>query len=276
MPARRSPCPPVALAAALACVVIASCAAPSSQAAPPSSDDRRPVHLDSEAPSGPLDHRAGPVHLGGQFGASAAGESRVHRPSSSEPEPAPSTSAGTGDHRRSRRRRRPAAEPTPAPDRPEPEPAPAPAARTRAPGPGHSGTKVVVIDPGHNGANSANPDIINALVPAGFGQTKPCNTTGTATNAGYPEHQFTWNVANDLRPILEASGITVVMTRSSDDGVGPCVNDRAAIGNDDERRRGGLHPRRRRRRIRARVLRDDGRAGPGRRRDGGASRTAWR
>jgi N-acetylmuramoyl-L-alanine amidase len=95
-----------------------------------------------------------------------------------------------------------------------------------------SGT-VVVIDPGHNGANSANPDIINALVPAGFGQTKPCNTTGTETNDGYPEHQFTWNVANDLRPILEARGITVVMTRSSDDGVGPCVNERAAIGNDN-------------------------------------------
>ena len=32
--------------------------------------------------------------------------------------------------------------------------------------------------------------------------------------------------------MLEAKGITVVMTRDSDDGVGPCVNKRAAIGND--------------------------------------------
>jgi N-acetylmuramoyl-L-alanine amidase len=95
-----------------------------------------------------------------------------------------------------------------------------------------SGT-VVVIDPGHNGANSANPDIINALVPAGFGQTKPCNTTGTSTNDGYPEHQFTWKVANYLRPMLEARGITVVMTRGSDAGVGPCVDKRAAVGNDN-------------------------------------------
>ncbi|HEY4993188.1 MAG TPA: N-acetylmuramoyl-L-alanine amidase [Nakamurella sp.] len=91
---------------------------------------------------------------------------------------------------------------------------------------------MVVIDPGHNGANSDNAAIINALVPAGFGQTKPCNTTGTETNAGYPEHDFTWAVANDLAPILTAQGIAVHMTRDSDDGVGPCVDKRAAIGND--------------------------------------------
>lgn len=89
----------------------------------------------------------------------------------------------------------------------------------------------MVIDPGHNGGNSAHPEIINKLVPAGFGQTKACNTTGTATNAGYPEHEFTWRVAEALRNVLEAKGITVVMTRDSDSGVGPCVNERAAIGN---------------------------------------------
>ena len=113
-------------------------------------------------------------------------------------------------------------------------------------------------------------------MPAGFGQTKPCNTTGTETNDGYPEHQFTWNVANDLRPILEARGITVVMTRGSDDGVGPCVNKRAAIGNDanadvvvsihGDGDDGSAHG----------LLRDDRRAGPGRRRDGRPSRTASR
>jgi N-acetylmuramoyl-L-alanine amidase len=92
--------------------------------------------------------------------------------------------------------------------------------------------KVVVIDPGHNGANGANPGIINSLVDAGFGETKPCNTTGTETNAGYTEHRFTWAVAGDLRDILESNGVTVIMTRDSDDGVGPCVNKRAAIGNN--------------------------------------------
>ncbi len=91
---------------------------------------------------------------------------------------------------------------------------------------------MVVIDPGHNGANGANPGIINSIVDAGFGETKACNTTGTSTNAGYPEHDFTWAVATDLKPLLEAQGVTVILTRDSDDGVGPCVNKRAAIGND--------------------------------------------
>lgn len=114
-----------------------------------------------------------------------------------------------------------------------PPPPPTPATRDPAPRRGpNTGGKVVVIDPGHNGGNAAAPDVINAQVPAGFGQTKSCNTTGTETNGGFPEHDFSWAVANDLRPLLEAEGITVVMTRSSDDGVGPCVNKRAAIGND--------------------------------------------
>jgi N-acetylmuramoyl-L-alanine amidase len=90
---------------------------------------------------------------------------------------------------------------------------------------------VVVIDPGHNGANGANPDIINAPVDAGFGQTKPCNTTGTSTNDGFTEAGFNWKVAGYLVPLLEAQGITVVLTRDSNDGVGPCVNKRAQIGN---------------------------------------------
>jgi N-acetylmuramoyl-L-alanine amidase len=90
---------------------------------------------------------------------------------------------------------------------------------------------VVVLDPGHNGGNSSNPAQINKQVPAGRGQTKPCNTTGTATDAGYTEHAFTWDVANKVRDGLAAQGIKVVMTRANDTGVGPCVNERANIGN---------------------------------------------
>jgi N-acetylmuramoyl-L-alanine amidase len=92
--------------------------------------------------------------------------------------------------------------------------------------------KVVTIDPGHNGANGQHPEIINQLVDGGYGQRNACNTTGTQTDAGYPEHEFTWNVATYLRPLLEAKGITVVMTRSNDTGVGPCTDKRAAIEND--------------------------------------------
>jgi N-acetylmuramoyl-L-alanine amidase len=90
---------------------------------------------------------------------------------------------------------------------------------------------VVVIDPGHNGGNASHPDQINAPVPDGRGRTKPCNTTGTSTNAGYTEHAFTWDVSTRVRDILTARGVTVVLTRPNDGGVGPCVNDRAAIAN---------------------------------------------
>ncbi|MEO7124845.1 MAG: N-acetylmuramoyl-L-alanine amidase [Nakamurella sp.] len=91
---------------------------------------------------------------------------------------------------------------------------------------------VVVIDPGHNGGNAAHSEIINKKVPAGFGQYKACNTTGTSTNAGYAEHTFNWKVAVALKRVLQNKGLTVVMTRESDSGVGPCVNERAAIGNN--------------------------------------------
>jgi N-acetylmuramoyl-L-alanine amidase len=90
---------------------------------------------------------------------------------------------------------------------------------------------VVVLDPGHNGGNADHPSIINAPVPDGNGGTKPCNTTGTATNAGYAEHAFNWDVAMRVRSILRGQGITVVLTRQNDAGIGPCVDKRAQIGN---------------------------------------------
>lgn len=89
-----------------------------------------------------------------------------------------------------------------------------------------------MLDPGHNGGNAAHPAEINRAVPAGRGQTKPCNTTGTATNAGYPEHAFTFDVAQRVGKALAGKGIRVVYTRQNDTGVGPCVDRRAAIGNE--------------------------------------------
>src|SRR5687768_4560869 len=73
----------------------------------------------------------------------------------------------------------------------------APAGRTaalRAPLAG----KTVVIDPGHQLGNHNYPREINRSVPAG-GFRKPCNTTGTATNAGFPEATFVWQVSRVLR-----------------------------------------------------------------------------
>jgi N-acetylmuramoyl-L-alanine amidase len=90
---------------------------------------------------------------------------------------------------------------------------------------------VVVLDPGHNGGNAAHPEIINRLVDAGLGQRKACNTVGTETAAGYPEHAFAYDVALRVRADLARHGVTVLMTRTNDTGVGPCVDARARLGN---------------------------------------------
>ncbi len=88
-----------------------------------------------------------------------------------------------------------------------------------------------MLDPGHNGGNAAHPDEMNRQVPMGFGQTKPCNTTGTSTNAGYGEHTFTFDVSGRVASLLKSHGITVYLTRPNDIGFGPCVNERADYGN---------------------------------------------
>jgi N-acetylmuramoyl-L-alanine amidase len=99
------------------------------------------------------------------------------------------------------------------------------------PSPAAFDAPTVVLDPGHNGANASHPAQINRPVPDGRGGTKACNTTGTATDGGYPEHAFNWDVALRVRDALTARGVRVVLTRPDDAGVGPCVNDRAAIAN---------------------------------------------
>jgi N-acetylmuramoyl-L-alanine amidase len=88
-----------------------------------------------------------------------------------------------------------------------------------------------VLNPGHNGDDYAHPDELSRQVPSGWGGEKDCETTGTNTTAGYPEHAFNWDVAVRVRRILVADGVRVIMTRHGDSGVGPCVDRRAAIGN---------------------------------------------
>lgn len=114
-------------------------------------------------------------------------------------------------------------------------PAPSSTATTTATPAGGTGLDalrghVIVVDPGHDGGNGNNPSAIARQVPDGVG-TKECDTTGTETDNGYPEHAFTWDVSQRLAAILQAHGATVVLTRQSDSGIGPCVNERAAIGN---------------------------------------------
>jgi N-acetylmuramoyl-L-alanine amidase len=90
--------------------------------------------------------------------------------------------------------------------------------------------KTVGVDPGHNGGNFTHTADIAHLIWNGR-EWETCNTTGTETDAGYTEAQFNFNVASYLRADLIADGARVVMTRTSNDGVGPCVNERAAIIN---------------------------------------------
>ncbi len=90
--------------------------------------------------------------------------------------------------------------------------------------------QVIALDPGHNGANWSHPAIINRLVNV-ISEWKPCDTAGAQTDAGYAEHAFTFDVAMRLDRLLRAEGATVVLTRHNDHGVGPCVTQRAAIGN---------------------------------------------
>jgi N-acetylmuramoyl-L-alanine amidase len=97
--------------------------------------------------------------------------------------------------------------------------------------------KVIVLDPGHQLGNS-NPKFRKQIAQTRFNGSivKGCNTTGTATNAGFPEATFTWKVAKRLKSILEARGATVLMTRTSNtrDAYGPCVWDRAGFANENK------------------------------------------
>jgi N-acetylmuramoyl-L-alanine amidase len=90
--------------------------------------------------------------------------------------------------------------------------------------------KVVGIDPGHNGLNYTDPAFLNQQVFNGRTQ-EGCDTTGTQTESGYTEAQFNFNVAQYLLTDLEAEGAQVVLTRSTNSGVGPCVDQRAQILN---------------------------------------------
>ena len=83
-------------------------------------------------------------------------------------------------------------------------------------------------------------------MPAG-GFRKPCNTTGTSTDAGYPEATFTWQVSQASCAGSRRLGARVVLTRSHQlrRRVG-AVRRRARPGRQPRRRRPqAQHPRRR-------------------------------
>ncbi|MFI0939480.1 N-acetylmuramoyl-L-alanine amidase [Streptomyces sp. NPDC021020] len=90
--------------------------------------------------------------------------------------------------------------------------------------------RTVVLDPGHNLGNATHTAEIGKLVDIGTNR-KACDTTGTATNAGYPEATYTLDVAHRAKALLEARGAKVVLTYDGDRPYGPCVDERARTGN---------------------------------------------
>jgi N-acetylmuramoyl-L-alanine amidase len=84
----------------------------------------------------------------------------------------------------------------------------------------------VFLDPGHNGANDGS---ITRQVSNGRGGTKECQTTGTTTASGYPEHSFNWEVVLGIRAQLTQYGVRTAMSRGNDNALGPCVDQRAAM-----------------------------------------------
>jgi N-acetylmuramoyl-L-alanine amidase len=88
--------------------------------------------------------------------------------------------------------------------------------------------KVVGIDPGHNGRNYSDPSYIDHLIWNGR-EHEACDTTGTQTDGGYTEAQFNFNVAWYLATDLRAEGARVVLTRTTNAGLGPCVDARSQI-----------------------------------------------
>ncbi|MGC4973503.1 N-acetylmuramoyl-L-alanine amidase [Streptomyces sp. DT199] len=147
------------------------------------------------------------------------------------------TVGGSGDDggsgRASVRSSSPAASSVPSDDAKEPSASPEPTATPSASAPAASGPlkgKVVVIDPGHNPGNFQHASEINRQVNIGT-NSKECDTTGTSTNDGYTEAKFTLDVAHRMRTLLQEQGATVKLTQDGDRPFGPCVDERARIGN---------------------------------------------
>ncbi|MEW1640251.1 N-acetylmuramoyl-L-alanine amidase [Streptomyces sp. NPDC093801] len=127
---------------------------------------------------------------------------------------------------------RPAASPAAAADaKPSASPSRPPAAPAAAPAKGPLAGRTVVIDPGHNTGNFQHGREIDRQVDIGTNR-KECDTTGTTTNSGYMEAEFSLDVAHRARTLLEAKGAKVVLTHDGERPWGPCIDERARIGNE--------------------------------------------
>ncbi|WP_392891877.1 N-acetylmuramoyl-L-alanine amidase [Streptomyces sp. LN699] len=143
-----------------------------------------------------------------------------HRPQAT---PLPASHPSAADAKPTR-----AAAPTPASPTPNGAASGSPAAG-KAPLAG----RTVVIDPGHNTGNFKHTKEIDRQVDIGTNR-KECDTTGTTTNSGYMEAEFTMDVSRRVRTALEAKGLKVLLTHEAgtERPWGPCIDERARIGNE--------------------------------------------
>ena len=168
--------------------------------------------------------------------ASTSGHPAAHAAASSPavtttPPVTPSTTTAPSTSASSTHRATPSTRPTPTHTRTSSSPRPTPSPPVPSVSYPAGAGPLVVLNPGHNGGNASHTAEINRQVPAGFGEYKACDTTGTTTDAGYPEHEFNFRVTELIAKVLRAHGVRVVLTRQDDTGVGPCVDQRAEIGN---------------------------------------------
>ncbi|MEU1284872.1 N-acetylmuramoyl-L-alanine amidase [Kitasatospora sp. NPDC005856] len=89
--------------------------------------------------------------------------------------------------------------------------------------------RTILLDPGHNPGNSSHTAEINRQVDIGNAR-KECDTTGTETNAGYTEAEYSLDVSRRARAILTARGAEVVLVQDGDRPWGPCIDERARAG----------------------------------------------
>ncbi|MQS12012.1 N-acetylmuramoyl-L-alanine amidase [Streptomyces kaniharaensis] len=134
------------------------------------------------------------------------------QPTPAQPEAAPQSTAATAA---------PAPTPAPTPDTTPTGPA-SPAALTG---------RTILLDPGHNPGNFSHATEINRQVDIGNAR-KECDTTGTETNSGYTEAEYTLDVTRRARAILAARGASVVLVQDGDRPWGPCIDERAKAAAD--------------------------------------------
>jgi N-acetylmuramoyl-L-alanine amidase len=86
--------------------------------------------------------------------------------------------------------------------------------------------RTIALDPGHNGG-----PVPPGTVYIGNGIRHPCDSTGTANRGGLTESALVLDVALRVRARLEALGANVLMTRTTDTGSGPCIDQRVEMAN---------------------------------------------